>query len=276
MTLLLGFGAVNTGNNLLYLLVSACLGFMAISGIMGRLNLAGLEASLEPPDELYDGIETLMSVRLASRRRGLPAFLLQVRLEDRQLLFPFVPPRGQTLRSCTLSLAGRGERPLPEMELRSIFPINFFVRRLSFAPPGTLTVFPAPRPCPGATDAAPASKNGSLSSAARGYEGDLQGIADYSGNEPQRLIHWKLSARHDELKIKELESSGEAPVIIDPPTLPGADLEEQLGAAVWLVNRCLHRNRPVGLKVAERLIPAATGRGHRLALLRELALYDRH
>ncbi len=56
MTLLLGFAAVNTGNNLLYLLVSALLGFMAVSGILGRWNLARLSLRCLPPDELFDGV----------------------------------------------------------------------------------------------------------------------------------------------------------------------------------------------------------------------------
>jgi hypothetical protein len=73
MTLLLGFAAVNTGNNLLYLLVSALLGFMAVSGVLGRWNLAGLGVRIEVPDEIYDGVPTLLTVRLANRKRLLPA-----------------------------------------------------------------------------------------------------------------------------------------------------------------------------------------------------------
>jgi len=49
MTLLLGFAAVNTGNNLLYLLVSALLGFMAVSGVLGKWNLSRLRRGLILP-----------------------------------------------------------------------------------------------------------------------------------------------------------------------------------------------------------------------------------
>ena len=55
LTLLLGFAAVNTGNNLLYLLVSALLGFMAVSGILGRLNLAVITSYSIHYTKLYDG-----------------------------------------------------------------------------------------------------------------------------------------------------------------------------------------------------------------------------
>ena len=48
---MLGFAAVNTGNNLLYLLVSALLGFMSVSGVLGKWNLGRVEVRYLPPDE---------------------------------------------------------------------------------------------------------------------------------------------------------------------------------------------------------------------------------
>ncbi|NIQ94316.1 MAG: hypothetical protein GWN87_08975, partial [Desulfuromonadales bacterium] len=56
LTLLLGFAAVNTGNNLLYLMVSALLGFMAVSGLIGRYNLARLRVEFAAPPEIYAGV----------------------------------------------------------------------------------------------------------------------------------------------------------------------------------------------------------------------------
>jgi uncharacterized protein (DUF58 family) len=44
--------------------------------------------------------------------------------------------------------------------------------------------------------------------------------------------------------------------------------------AAHLINRLYRAGRPVGLKIADTLIPPAHSRPHRLRLLRELALYD--
>ena len=62
MTLLLGFAAVNTGNNLLYLLVSALLGFMAVSGWLGQQNLRSLSLRLVLPQEIFVGQPTLIGL----------------------------------------------------------------------------------------------------------------------------------------------------------------------------------------------------------------------
>lgn len=269
MTLLLGFAAVNTGNNLLYLLVSALLGFMAVSGVLGRENIAGLAVSIDLPDELYDGRPTLVTVRLHNRKRLLCAFLVRVELPGGSLLFTAVGRRATAAASLPFTFSGRGTRPFERVRLSSPFPINFFIRRAVVAETRSVTVFPAPRRCLPAGDGSGRSK-GMTESTGRGYEGDISRIADYRG-EPLKLIHWKLSARQDELKVRQLSATVREPLLIDPTALPGADLEERLCGAAWLVNHCLRQNRPVGLRLGGRTIAPALSRPHKLRLLTELA-----
>ena len=115
-----------------------------------------------------------------------------------------------------------------------------------------------------------------MTAASKGYEGDVTKISDYSGAEPLKLIHWRLSAKHGELKVKELTASAQTPVIIDIAALQGRNLEENLSRAVFLINRLVRSNRPVGLKLRERMLAPAVSRTHRLRLLSELALYGKH
>ncbi|HSO10199.1 MAG TPA: hypothetical protein VLR45_09430, partial [Desulfoprunum sp.] len=135
MTLLLGFAAVNTGNNLLYLLVSALLGFMAVSGFLGRWNLARLTLRCVPPEEVYDGVPTLLGIELGNRRRHLPVCLMEVHLAGESLLFPLVEAGASQRKSLPATLHGRGWQPLPSLEVRSRFPINFFIRRMTLPAP---------------------------------------------------------------------------------------------------------------------------------------------
>jgi hypothetical protein len=69
VTLLLGFGAVNTGNNLIYLIVSVFLSYMALSGFLGRHNLSAVEVHFSLPDEVYAGTEFPLAVTLRNRDR---------------------------------------------------------------------------------------------------------------------------------------------------------------------------------------------------------------
>jgi len=75
---LLGFAAVNTGNNLIYLMASGLLGFMAISGILGKWNLSKIRISCTPPEEVYDGLPTLFSINLEPPLSGLQFYKLRL------------------------------------------------------------------------------------------------------------------------------------------------------------------------------------------------------
>lgn len=272
MTLLLGFGAVNTGNNLLYLLVSALLGFMAISGVLGRANLSRLRVDCELPDEIFAGQPAYISLRLRNGRRWLHAFLLETGFAKGDTLLPLVPAGSEVHGSVALTFDQRGEHPLPLLELRSRYPINFFIRTIRLPVLRKVMVFPAPRPGPLPADPENHRPQSSEQYQDRGYEGELRTINDYQGGEPLKAIHWKLSARHPELKVKELSGQAGAPVIIDPTVLNGS-LEERLSQASYLILALSRQGRPVGLHLGNKRIEANTGRRQKLRLLTELARY---
>ena len=275
MTLLLGFAAVNTGNNLLYLIVAALLAFMASTGFAGKRNIEGYQLELDAPDEVYAGITTLLTLRIANRRRFIPALLLRVELEDAAVLLPFLP--AQATGSVTLPYCPprRGHNHIAHLRISSPFPVAFFVRRHTFALDGDIIAFPAPRPLPYQLNAAGReARRPGPSSARRGNQGVVAGVYDYTGSEPLKRIHWRLSARHDSLKVKELESDASEPVIIVPEELPGANREERLSGAAWLIDRTLRSGRPVGLRLGQSVLAPGSGRDHKLKLLRALALVD--
>jgi uncharacterized protein (DUF58 family) len=273
MTLLLGFAAVNTGNNLLYLLVSALLGFMAVSGVLGRWNLASLALRCVPPEEVYDGVETLLGIELVNQRRRLPVCLMEVSLAGEKVLFPLVEPGARQRKPLLATLHGRGWQDLPPLEIHSRFPINFFIRRMTLAVTDPVLVFPAPRPCAEGAHPDPAGAHGVAQNWQRGMDGEVSRIGEYRGGEPLKQIHWKLSARHDQLKVKELSASVRAPVILDLAALPGMVLEERLRCASWLVGQFLRAGRPVGLRAGTLEIAPECSRAHKLRLLKVLALH---
>ena len=275
VTLLLGFAAVNTGNNLLFLIVAALLAFMAVSGVSGWQNIKGLRAAIEFPDEIYAGRETFVTVRLDNRKRYIPSFLLDLTFPDSDPISFFMLPRnGSETDILRRTFPRRGEQELAWAQVSSPFPVNFFVRRNGVPVSGRCVVFPRPLPCEMAETGGDRRSGGGETSRRRGYEGDLLRISDYTGAEPIKLIHWRLSARSDGLKVKELTGPVQEPILIDPRLLPG-DTEERLCRAAWLVNRLIRdRQVPVGLRLVERVIAPGTSRQHRLRLLAELGRWE--
>ncbi len=273
ITLLLGFAAVNTGNNLLYLLVSALLGFMSVSGVLGKWNLARVDFRFLLPDEIYDGVPTLLGIELINGRRWLPLFLMEISVAERTLFFPLVEPLQGRRKNVEITLSGRGLQQLPEVSVRSRFPVNFFVRSQGLLIEQEATVFPAPLPCTDLHQVDPGGGSGSQQNWQKGDEGDINRIADYQGGEPLKSIHWKLSARHDRLKVKELSATTRKPVVLDLMALPGTNLEQRLRQATYLITRWLRDGWPVGLKAGSLELPPALGRQQKLLLLQTLAHY---
>jgi uncharacterized protein (DUF58 family) len=273
ITLLIGFAAVNTGNNLLFLIVSSLLGFMAVSGFLGWLNLRNLGVTVVLPDEIYDGRDTLVTVRLANRKTLLSVFLLSVDVSGAGARFSLVERGCVESDTVTLRFHGRGTKLMEKVTISSPFPINFFVRRKLVTVSAPFTVFPSPRECPALDGMGMKDARGEAFSRRKGFGGEVAAIRDYTGSDPLKLIHWRLSARHTEFKVKETAAPSEDPLIIDVLSLPGVGLEENLSCAAYLVNRGVRANRPVGLKLGARFVRPDLTRTHRLRLLTELAVY---
>lgn len=256
----------------MYLLVSALLGFMVVAGWLGRNNLAKLRLDVQFPDEIYDGVETLVTVRLYNRQRWLPACLLKVELEGEDASYPILVRDSMGKLPLAVTFRGRGVRQLQAIRVSSTFPINFFIRSLALPVLREILVFPRPRPIALPSEVSLSSVHGPYAKD-KGYEGDLTHIDDYRGGEPLKLIHWKISARQDQLKVKELSSLAAPPLIIDPQSIPGKNLEERLGGACWLVKTLCRSGRNVGLQLDGGRIPPACSRQHQLRLLGALARY---
>jgi uncharacterized protein (DUF58 family) len=247
---------------------------MAVSGLLGWANIQGLEADCSIPDEVYRGLQTLATVRLRNTKRLLPSFLLRLHLLDETVTFVVIPARGTETLSFTHAFPRRGSQSLGKCVVASPFPVNFFVRGRQTMLEQQVVVFPAPRPGPLPAAAGDAVESGQVRSFRQGYEGEVEKIGNYTGAEPLKMIHWRLSAKHAELKVKQSTAAVASPVLLDVSQLPGATLEERLSTATRLVNSLMRNNRPVGLRRGQAVIEPALSRAHRLRLLRELALYD--
>jgi len=76
--LLIGIAALNTGNNLLYIIVSAMLAAVLVSGIASAMVLRNLELDVRVPEHVFAGRSIPGKIILRNRRRWLPSFSIQV------------------------------------------------------------------------------------------------------------------------------------------------------------------------------------------------------
>jgi uncharacterized protein (DUF58 family) len=81
LTFGVGFAALNTGNNLLYLVLSLMLGFLVLSGVMSESALRGIRVRRQLPRDLFAGETTAVGLEISNRQLRIPAFAVLV--EDR-------------------------------------------------------------------------------------------------------------------------------------------------------------------------------------------------
>jgi len=273
ITLLLGFSAVNTGNNLLFLIVSGLLAFMSVTGVAGMLNLKKLTPELVPPEEIYASSETSFLLNVHNAKRILPSFLIRLEGPGGQIaMVPVVPPQGFSSARISLMFPVRGRSCVERIKISSPFPVNFFTRYWTIPIDTCFVVFPRLSQGLSSGDGVGIERPGINVHLSRGVDGELERISGYSGSEPLRMIHWKLSARSDTLLVKGFGRQAQQPIFIDLDAIQGNTLEERISRAAWLVKRWV-MERPVGLALGERTIPPEVGRRHGVVLLSELALY---
>lgn len=246
------------------------LGFMAISGFFGLRNLQKLETSLKFPEEIYCDIPAQLTIRISSKRTFLSHYLLTLQINESTTPVHILRPHERRELKTLVTFRKRGSGKISKAAVTSPFPVNFFVRSNLFNLDADYLVFPKPLPLPHGWASGAPKEAGNLLQRRKGSSGETESIGEYTESEPLKQIHWKLSARHDELLVKEMSSERGKPLIIDLGELPGV-LENRLGHAVFLINCLMAEGRTVGLKIGEKTIPPGISRNHRLKMLEELA-----
>jgi uncharacterized protein (DUF58 family) len=109
VTLVIGIAALNTGNNLLYIVVAAMLAAILVSGFVSALVLRWLELDVRLPEHVFAGRAVAGRIVLRNPNHFLPSFSIRVvsarpkkkkaakqwKWESATFAFPFNRPRDQ-------------------------------------------------------------------------------------------------------------------------------------------------------------------------------------
>lgn len=245
-----GFSAWNTGNNLLFLVLSFLAATLIVGFFAGRVSLKKLDVKMRFPETIFAGEKTPILLSMTNRKRIFPSFsvVAEVRGRERErsvtaeeveaLLPRFIAkrlsrsptvrrtldhivyiPRNKAIENRSEHLfANRGRFMIKDFELSTRFPFGFFRHRRRLPARETeLIVFPAPTPFDEAPDETPLDA-GKLVANKRGMGQDLLALRDYQQNDDLRRIDWKATARAQRLTVREFAAEDELriTVILDP------------------------------------------------------------
>lgn len=237
LTLAVGFAAINTGNNLLYLLLGMQLSMIVMSGVLSEVILRGLEMRRQIPSEIYAGVPFLTGVVLTNRKRRVPAFSLEV--EDvfagqqamKKCFFLKVPAGGTLQTSYRGECPRRGVQPITHCVISTRFPFGFFRKSKTLPVADELLVLPAPYPVDHLIRAL-AGLDGHQSQPHRGQGQEFHGLRQHQEGDDARAIYWKRSARTGRLVIREqaADHSREIALYVNTALPPGGAPPEGAGA----------------------------------------------
>jgi uncharacterized protein (DUF58 family) len=125
LALILALAALNTGNNLLWVVVSAMLGALLVSGVASAMNLGKLRLEVRLPEHAFAGRPLLARVALHNDRRLLPAFSISVAPVGEKKLY-------KSWRVERVVFAFPSHRPAKKQWFR--LP-DFLLRRVADSPP---------------------------------------------------------------------------------------------------------------------------------------------
>jgi uncharacterized protein (DUF58 family) len=278
ITIFLGVVAINSANNLLYLVTAVLLGYMLASGLAGRSNIRNALVSMSFPDEIYAQVPCAASVQITNKSRLVPLFLIEVALEEQgaRVLFPVVQPGKTETLSFFTTFPSRGRHRVGDVELSSVYPFNFFVRYWPVDFETSATVFPCPLRCDLNLVFLPRGpRDDEGEEPAAREETDIIGVRPYVEGDAMKRIHWKSSARTGKLQTRLYDgTSTQTGRIIDLDRLVEGDVERGLSMATYAVVESMKSKLPVGMRSREEVFPPAMGFAHKKDLMTRLALYE--
>lgn len=279
--LVIGVAAINTGNNLLYLVVATLLSLIIISGIMSESTLRGLKATRSFPPHIYRGSPANVTLTAANPKKYLPSFSFFLketeteRLNAEAAYFLKLGAGGKSSRTARYTFNTRGVVKLESVEITTRFPFGLFLKGKKDIVGDEALVYPSVKAIKKNIAAETARTAGETRVPRRGEGAGLYALREYGLSDDARHIHWRSAAKASRLLIKEFEKDAEKSVIITFDNYQADDekaFEDAVDEAASLANYYIGRNWSVGLKTLSGKIPPKTGKSQLHAILRALAL----
>ena len=284
LTLGVGMAALNTGNNLMYMVLSLLLSFLVLSGVMSESALRGIQVRRVLPPELVAEQEAIVGVEVTNQQSRVPAFavvvedVIHVGTTTRPAGRAFalrVAPYAAEMRSYRFTPPKRGPLEFVGFRVATRFPFGLFSKALWIEAPRGVLVFP---PLDRMHVAAPrlgALRRGEWRAGPAGQSPESAGLRGYAPGDAHRRVHWRASLRRGALLVREQEqeSTGEHLVRLRTANfMPGAAFEDAVRRAASDVAEHLRSGLRVALHTDTVAFPHGDGAAHRRRLLAHLAL----
>jgi uncharacterized protein (DUF58 family) len=224
--------ALNTGNNLLFIILASLLAGILASGILSKIVLSELELEFILPEHLFAAQPMISRLTLRNLKWFFPSFSVTVaarapaqkkrqktpgvsrrQILDEPVYLPYIPRRASVTQHVELTFPRRGRYTQEGFRVSTKFPFGFMKKTREVAARQEILVLPSIEPTEHFANILPLV-SGEVESYFRGHGHDLYAIRDYQESDTARHVDWKASARTQQLKVREFTREDDRRVVL--------------------------------------------------------------
>jgi len=226
--LLVALAALNTGNNLLFLILASLIAIVLMSGVLSSISLSGVEMRLALPEHIFAGQPVRALVELENQKLTLPSFSLRVEavqekgtgpvaMLEQPVYFPYIPKQDRVQQTVPITFPRRGVYCQEAFRIVTRFPFGFLQKARRLNMKTEALVYPSVEPTAEYMEVMPVIQ-GALESLSKGHGQDLYSLREYVPSDSARLVDWKATARSGSLMVREFarEEDSRVLLVLDP------------------------------------------------------------
>ncbi len=210
VTFLVGFAAVNTGNNLLYLVLGLLMSLIILSGVLAEFAVSRIRITRGLPRRAFASVPTGVELVVKNGKRRNASYSLEVEdvvLEertDRRCYFLKIGPGNQQIAAYRRIPERRGRLRFAAVRLSTRYPFGFFEKWRRIPLEDEILVYPkiVPVEVPSRFQIT-GGHNGPATVSRRGE--DVAYLRDWRTGDERRAVHWRRTARLGRLVVRERE-----------------------------------------------------------------------
>ena len=220
--LVLVLAAVNTGNNLLFMLLACALAGILISGMLSRAVLTAIELKFDLPEDIFAERPVIAELEMRNEKQLWPSLSLRVVGENKKnaeqvlatpVFFPYIPHLASVRQKVELNFQHRGAYRQDAFTIRTRFPFGLFEKSRRVNSPIEIVVYPRVEPADQFYEVLPLL-SGEMASYFRGRGHELHSLRRYQTTDSARFVDWKTTAKTGQLMVREFSREDERRVLI--------------------------------------------------------------
>ncbi len=204
-TLVVGFAALNTGNNALYIALAFMLSTLIVSGVASKSGLRRIEIELLDVGEAWVGRPTHGTLQVRNRSRIWKVrdmVIISPEMDD-PVVIPILARRSDHRVPVRFLFSRRGRIDFNRIDLYTRYPFGLFVKKRRLRIEGNTVVYPRLLDHSVVPEVRVSRPGEAHNARHRGTGGEPYAFREYVRGDSVRQLHWKKSAGQGRWIVRE-------------------------------------------------------------------------